>query len=96
MARLTVAMNGIEVGHLTKDSRGGMDFQYLPAWLSRPGARAISLSLPLAHEIYRGERVYNFFDNLLPDSETLRTRIQSRFQVQTSHPFDLLASVGRD
>ncbi|NWO07933.1 MAG: type II toxin-antitoxin system HipA family toxin [Alteromonadaceae bacterium] len=96
MARLTVAMNGIEVAHLTKDTRGGMDFQYLPAWLTRSGARAISLSLPLTREVYRGERVYNFFDNLLPDSETLRTRMQSRFQVPTSHPFDLLASVGRD
>jgi len=96
MAKLIVAMNGIKVGILAKDNRGGMDFQYLPTWLSRPGARAISLSLPLTSEIYRGERVYNFFDNLLPDSETLRSRMQSRFQVPTSHPFDLLASVGRD
>lgn len=96
MAKLMVAMNGIEVGILAKDNRGGMDFQYTSAWLSRPGARAISLSLPLTGEVYRGQRVYNFFDNLLPDSDTLRSRMQSRFQVPTSHPFDLLASVGRD
>ncbi|GGY72876.1 type II toxin-antitoxin system HipA family toxin [Marinobacter zhanjiangensis] len=96
MARLTVAMNGVEVGHLTLESSGAMSFQYHPGWLEQPGARAISLSLPLSSRLYKGERVYNFFDNLLPDSEAIRTRMQARFQAPTSHPFDLLASVGRD
>ena len=45
--KLIVAMNGIEVGTLSRDGRGAMSFQYLASWLNRPGARAISLSLPL-------------------------------------------------
>ena len=45
--KLIVAMNGIEVGALFRDGRGAMSFQYLQSWLNRPGARAISLSLPL-------------------------------------------------
>ncbi|PSJ23442.1 serine/threonine protein kinase [Halomonas sp. ND22Bw] len=96
MANLTVAMNGIEVGTLSLARSGAMAFQYRREWIDRPGARAVSLSLPLSTAAYRGERVYNFFDNLLPDSEAIRARMQARFQVPTRHPFDLLASIGRD
>lgn len=93
---LTVAMNGDVVGTLYRDSSGGMSFQYTQEWLSVPGSRAISLSLPLGHSRIRGKEVFNFFSNLLPDSEAIIARMQARFHVETAHPFDLLASVGRD
>lgn len=93
---LTVAMNGDVVGTLYRDGSGAMSFQYVPEWLSEPGARAISLSLPLQHSRIRGKEVFNFFSNLLPDSEVIIARMQARFHVETAHPFDLLASVGRD
>ena len=96
MPNLIVAMNGIEVGVLTLARSGAMSFRYFPAWFNRAGARAISLSMPLTLSEYRGEVVYNFFDNLLPDSEEIRARMQVRFQLATRHPFDLLASIGRD
>ena len=96
MSQLLVALNGIEVGVLEKARSGAMTFRYLQEWVRRPGARAISLSLPLTLASYKGEKVYNFFDNLLPDSDTLRARMQARFRIVSSHPFDLLASVGRD
>lgn len=47
-------------------------------------------------KIYRGVQVYNFFDNLLPDNEAIRARIQARFRLASKQPFDLLASIGRD
>lgn len=93
---LTVAMNGDVVGTLYRDGSGAMSFQYIPEWLSEPGARAISLSLPLQRSRIRGKEVFNFFSNLLPDSEAIIARMQARFHVETAHPFDLLASVGRD
>jgi serine/threonine-protein kinase HipA len=43
-----------------------------------------------------GEKVHNFFDNLLPDSETIRRRIQGRFKTKSSDTFDLLYHIGRD
>ena len=46
---LSVAMNGDVVGILYRDAKGGMSFQYTPDWVSEPGTRAISLSLPLSH-----------------------------------------------
>ncbi|WP_442879186.1 type II toxin-antitoxin system HipA family toxin [Citrobacter sp.] len=89
-------MNGDVVGTLYRDGSGAMSFQYAPEWLSVPGSRAISLSLPLQHSRIKGKEVFNFFSNLLPDSEAIIARMQTRFHVETAHPFDLLASVGRD
>lgn len=96
MESLTVALNGLEVGTLNRRSSGSLTFQYLNSWLERAGARAVSLSLPLNEKRYEGAKVYNFFDNLLPDSDQLRNRIQSRLQTKTKQPFDLLSSAGQD
>lgn len=89
-------MNGRLVGVLTQAESGAMSFQYASEWLETPGSRPLSLSLPLRSVAYKGQRVYNFFDNLLPDSKQIRDRIQSRFQTSTSHPFDLLSAIGAD
>lgn len=93
---LKVALNGILVGELIKLKSGGMTFQYALDWLNTSGARPISLSLPLQHNTYQGAVVYNFFDNLLPDQERVRERIQARFHTSTKQPFDLLAQIGMD
>jgi HipA-like protein len=64
--------------------------------LNTPGKRPISLSLPLQQDVYQGDRVYNFFDNLLPDSDRTRAKIQARFQIPGRQPFDLLTAIGGD
>ncbi len=93
---LSVLMNGILVGHLEKKNNTGFIFTYHQGWLDTPGARPISLSLPLLHQPFTGDVVYNFFDNLLPDSPQIRARIQTAFQTPTNQAFDLLASIGKD
>lgn len=93
---LNVLMNGILVGSLTKAKNASLTFSYDPAWLTTLGARPISLSLPLIDQPFTGDVVYNFFDNLLPDNAQIRARIQAKFQITTNHPFDLLASIGKD
>lgn len=93
---LGIWMNGFHVGTLTKRSTGALEFVYTPEWLETTAARPISLSMPLQHRPYAGEIVYNYFDNLLPDNNQIRDRIQARFKATTSHPFDLLAAIGMD
>jgi serine/threonine-protein kinase HipA len=93
---LTVLMNGVRVGKLEKNNYGGLSFSYDETWLNLPGARPISLSLPLIHKPFIGDVVYNFFDNLLPDNAEIRGRIQASFHSTTDHPFDLLANIGKD
>jgi serine/threonine-protein kinase HipA len=96
IAALDVLMNGSLVGFLCKLPSGAMTFQYADEWVETSGARPISLSFPLRTSTYEGAQVYNFFDNLLPDNERIRARIQARFKVSNSHPFDLLSAIGAD
>src|SRR5579883_2571879 len=93
---LSILMNGMLVGKLQKHANGSLTFTYAQEWLCTPGARPISLSLPLVEQPFVGDVVYNFFDNLLPDNPQIRARIQAKFQVPTNQPFDLLTSIGRD
>lgn len=95
-AYLNVFMNGLLVGRLNKHSSGGLTFTYEQTWLQTPGARPISLSLPLSTKHHEGDKVYNFFDNLLPDNDLVKTRIQTLFQAPSKRPFDLLSSIGND
>lgn len=96
--RLTIWMNGEPVGTWTLGRNNAHTFAYDDAWLTSSAARPISLSMPLrpAAAPYRGSLVENWFDNLLPDSPTIRSRIQARFGATSGRAFDLLAEVGRD
>jgi serine/threonine-protein kinase HipA len=93
---LNVLMNGILIGYLIKTTKEGLTFSYAQTWLNTIGARPISLSLPLVEQAFVGDVVYNFFDNLLPDNQQIRARIQTKFHVATNQPFDLLASIGKE
>jgi len=56
------------------------------------------LSLPagLGHTTLQGAAVESWFENLLPDSDAIRKRVQRRFNAASTNAFDLLAAVGRD
>ena len=96
MAVLDVYLNGYLVGEFKKSGSGAHSFQYNNEWLNLKGARPISLSMPLSKQQYSGDVVYNYFDNLLPDNLEIRQRIITRYRSNSSLPFDLLSSIGRD
>lgn len=93
---LSVFLNNKLVGQLEKSAARDLTFTYDSTWLTTPGARPISLSLPLASRPFSGDIVYHFFDNLLPDNSQIRSRIQARFHLSSDQPFDLLAIIGKD
>lgn len=91
-------MNGERVGEWGT-LRGGRTpfFRYEESWANSPRGRALSLSLPLtADREVRGPPVEYYFDNLLPDSAEIRSRIRTRFNTRSSDAFDLLTAIGRD
>ena len=96
MAVLDAYLNGYHVGEFKKSSNGAHSFSYSTSWLTLSGSRPISLSMPLVKSEYRGDVVYNYFDNLLPDNSEVRQRIVARYQANSSLPFDLLTMIGRD
>jgi serine/threonine-protein kinase HipA len=96
MATLYVYMNGSEVGEYMQTKGGAQEFTYSDSWLENNSAIPVSLSLPLTEKKHKGEAVFNYFDNLLPDNREIRDRIQARVGARTSQAFDLLAEIGRD
>src|SRR5580698_9522165 len=90
-------MNGRYVGAWQR-VRGGRDrLSYDKDWLSDPQGRALSLSLPMTSDAaITSAAVGYYFDNLLPDSQGIRDRIQARFNTHSGSTFDLLEAIGRD
>jgi serine/threonine-protein kinase HipA len=97
MRELEVWMNGELVGTWSVGRTGSHRFDYAASWRISPRSRPLSLSLPFtADNRLVGEAVRNYFDNLLPDSESIRKRIASRFKTKSADTFALLQAVGRD
>lgn len=96
MATLQLYLNQAHIGELIMRNDGAHQLHYASSWLTHPKSRPLSLSMPLQKGRITSERVYNYFDNLLPDSQHIRERIVKRFNADSSRPFDLLAQIGRD
>ncbi|MEO6747039.1 MAG: type II toxin-antitoxin system HipA family toxin [Caldimonas sp.] len=89
-------MNGELVGTWLVD-RNSHAFRYEPSWLESPRRRSLSLSLPISGSLeIKGQEVRNYFDNLLPDNDKIRSRLRRRFGLKSDEIFDLLAAIGRD
>ena len=74
-----------------------MELRYDLAWMNAAHGRPLSLSLPYTGgQALKGDRVRNYFDNLLPDSEPIRQRLATRFKTDSTQAFDLLQAIGRD
>ena len=93
---LIIYINAERVGSLFFSSTGQMQLTYDQSWLQSENGRPLSLSLPLGHYPLAGKAVESFFDNLLPDNDAIRRRIQTRFGAVSDRCFDLLWHIGRD
>lgn len=95
---LSVWINGKLAGEWRIPARGDVEFQYDPVWVESEEGRPLSLSLPfsLDNASIKGKPVDYYFDNLLPDSEPIRKRLQDRFHTTSRGSFELLAAIGRD
>lgn len=95
-APLNVFLNNRHVGQLTRKSSGAIEFTYDDGWLSWEHALPISLSLPLLQTRYSGDQVLAVFENLLPDSKPIRTRVAEKVGAKGTDAFSLLSEIGRD
>ena len=93
---LNVLINNRLAGRLEKQSDGAIRFAYDQSWLAWEHRFPISLSLPLLPTKFRGEQVVALFDNLLPDSDTMRRRVAERTGAQGTDSYSLLERIGRD
>jgi serine/threonine-protein kinase HipA len=97
MGALLVWMNGLHAATWTH-ARGSHRLHYEPSWLTSPAGRPLSLSLPFTpgNVAHQGDTVANYFDNLLPDSDRIRSRLRTKFGAESIEAFALLTAIGRD
>ena len=93
---LNVLLNNRLVGRLEKAPSGAVNFCYDVSWLEWEHAMPVSQSLPLRETRFIGAPVVAVFDNLLPDSAPVRTRVAERVGAEGTDAFSLLARIGRD
>ena len=94
MERLDVFLLGQRVGVLESD-RGSLSFRYLPEYLRKNDAVAISYSLPLQPEPFDSPTTGVFFDNLLPP-DVIRKRLGKILHLSRHNMFGFLKAIGGD
>lgn len=91
---LNIFLNTLFVGKLKKTTSGEITFQYDEDWLQN--GFGISRSLPLQEDLYKGEVVSRYFDNLLPDNDQIKKLVAEKFGAESTRSFDMLSVIGKD
>ena len=89
-----VSIDGQPAGHL-EEVEELIRFTYDPAWLARPGAVPVSLTLPLRSEPYATRGLHPFFENLLPEGWLLELAT-SKLKIPKDDAFGLLLATCAD
>jgi serine/threonine-protein kinase HipA len=90
---LDVYLHDELIGHLIQDEGGQTVFEYAQAWLERPGATALSVSLPLRKERFNRNECRGFFAGILPD-ESKREIIARNLGISARNDFAMLERIG--
>ncbi|MDI9849510.1 type II toxin-antitoxin system HipA family toxin [Rhodoblastus sp. 17X3] len=77
-----------------REGSAGIELAYDPAWLARPNAFPISLSMPLVAEAYGAEKILPWLANLLPESHL--SEIGQLIGVSPQDVIGLIRRMGRD
>jgi len=90
---LDVYLHDELVGHLIQDEGGQTVFEYVQNWLDRPGATALSVSLPLRKERFSRNECRGFFAGILPD-EGKREIIARNLGISPRNDYAMLERIG--
>ena len=90
-----VSLDGTPVGVLEEGADGGTSFRYDDAWLGRPEAEPVSLTLPLRAEPYEARGLLPFFENLLPEGWLLELSTM-KLRISKDDAFGLLLATCAD
>lgn len=74
---------------------GAYYFEYDPQWLQFEGGYELSPRLPMLQQRHEGDAVRIFFENLLPEGETL-TNVLEAIQMGKASTFEIMARLGRE
>lgn len=89
-----VYYNGEKAGVLQKNAAGYV-FEYDQAYAATPGARPISLAMPLTKGKFEAATLFPFFEGLLPEGWLLNITIKT-LKIDKDDKFELLLHIGKD
>lgn len=89
---LDVHIGKEHIGVVSQDDKGKLRFSYNEDYASTP----LSLSMPVANEVYKHKVVYSYLMGLLPDSVERRQALADVHNVSPNNPVALLNFVGFD
>jgi serine/threonine-protein kinase HipA len=90
---LDVYLHSDMVGHLVQSDGGEMVFRYAESWLNRPGAMALSQSLPLRKKRFNRKECRGFFAGILPE-EGKRQIIAQNLGISARNDYAMLERIG--
>jgi len=73
----------------------GYEFEYSDSYINDPGAKPISAIMPLSQKRFYSERMFPFFENLLPEGVLLEMAV-AKLKIDRNNKFELLLHVGKD
>lgn len=77
------------------ESDEGYGFYYLPEYLAKDGAVAVSLTLPLTEKMYESKTLFPFFDGLIPEGWLLNIA-RKHWNIPERDRFGVLINACRD
>jgi HipA-like protein len=89
-----ISLSGQPVGTI-EEVEGGTRFTYSAAWLQRPDAVPVSLTLPLRAEPYVAQGLHPFFENLLPEGWLLEVSAK-KLKIARDDAFGMLLATCAD
>ena len=89
-----VYYNGVKAGTLQKNAAGYV-FEYDPAYAGTPGAKPVSLAMPLSKGRFEAAKLFPFFEGLLPEGWLLNITSKT-LKIDKDDKFELLLHVGKD
>jgi serine/threonine-protein kinase HipA len=70
-------------------------FEYDQAYAATPGAKPISLAMPLNKGIFQAPKLFPFFEGLLPEGWLLNITSKT-LKIDKDDKFELLLHIGKD
>ena len=90
---LDVYLHNDLAGHLIQDPGGQMVFEYVETWLNKPGATALSQSLPLRSKRFNRNECRGFFAGILPE-QSKREIIARNLGISARNDYAMLEQIG--
>jgi serine/threonine-protein kinase HipA len=92
--RAVVRIDGMPAGTLVETGRR-VEFRYDEAWVAKPDAVPVSLTLPVRKEPYVTEGLHPFFENLLSEGWLLELATK-KLKISKDDAFGLLLATCAD